>query len=283
MTQAFDPRLVKVTLDLIDGSHVYEDLAIFAQGRLFGSSLQNTCQVKLFNLTADHRNYIITQASPLKTPRTPINIALDIGRESYGTFRLFQGYVIAADVTQPPDIGVVLESLNSNFLSGAILGTNQPAISSLHQIAQRIADRYKLALDFQATNQQIENYSFNGSLTQELRRFEQLGKINAFVSPDNTTLVILDANKAAKGDVILINAATGMVGIPQVTDSGVTVRMMINPNVRLGGTINIQSELNPAANGEFKVVQIHYMLANRADPFWYILECSNLAYYQGTA
>lgn len=282
MTAAFDPRLVQVTLDLPNGPQMFQDLAIMAQGRIFASPIQNTCEAKIFNIKKETIDYIVTQASPLKTPRTPINMALDVGRQSYGIFRLFQGNVIAAEVTQPPDIGVVLRSLTSNFLTGAIQGVQQTPSASLFDIALNLAQRGSWILNFQAKDKQINNYTFTGSVNAEMKYLQAVGGINVFVSPDNTTLYVIDADKAIEGQPILINAANGMVGIPQVTDSGINVRVMINNAIKLGGSVTIESTLNPAANGTFKVVQILYDLANRDHPFWYNLYCSNLAYYQGT-
>lgn len=282
MTAAFDPRLVKVTLDLPGGTQEYQDIAIFAQGRLFGSPIQNVCECKIFNLTKQNTDFIVTQASPLKSPRTPIFMALDVGRQSYGTFRLFQGNVIAAEVTQPPDIGICLRSLTSNFLTGAIQGVQQGGSTSLMRISQAIAARGGWVLNFQATDKQIANYSFTGSVNAEMQYLQNIGGINVFTSADDSTLYVIDATKPIDGDPILISPATGMVGVPQVTDSGVNVRVMINNGIKLGGSVTIQSDLNPAANGTFKVVQILFDVANRDNPFWYSLYCSNLAYYQGT-
>ena len=71
------------------------------------------------------------------------------------------------------------------------------------------------------------------------------------------------------------------MGIPQVTQQGVNVTVMINPEIQLGGTVTIDSAMNPAANGTYKVIKINFEIANRDEPFWYILETSNLGYYQG--
>ena len=73
---------------------------------------------------------------------------------------------------------------------------------------------------------------------------------------EERTLWITDQNKARKNTGFILNASTGMVGVPQVTESGVVVRAMINSAIQIGGEITIQSTVNPAANGTFKVLKM---------------------------
>lgn len=282
MTSAFDQRIVQVGVQFDDAVTTFEGLAISASGRKYSNGIMAECQCRIYNLTRERQNYILTQASPLVRPgveRTPINMFLDVGRESYGTFRLFEGYVFQCGMTQPPDIGIMLRSLTNNFQTGVIAGASQPAITQLSVIAAGVAQANGLTLSFQATDKQIDNWSTSGSVAQQVNKLGQMGGVDAFI--DNNTLVVLDSDKYRDGDTFLINAASGMVGIPQVTDSGVLVKVMINNAIEVGRSVQIESELNPAANGTFKVVQLNFEVANRDQPFFYTLACSNLAYYQG--
>ncbi|WP_422930146.1 baseplate hub protein [Singulisphaera sp. PoT] len=283
MTAAFDPRIVRVGFDLPSGHVDLEGLAIYASGRKYASGIQAECTCRVFNLTRERQNSILTTASPLLKQgqeRTPINMTLDVGRESYGTFRLFEGYVFQGGMTQPPDIGILLRSLTNNLLTGVIAGASQPRTALLSVIARSVAQANGLTLSFQAADKQINNWSVSGSAQQQINRLGQVGGVDAFV--DNSTLVVIDSGKARDGDSVLINAQTGMVGIPQVTDIGVAVRVMINNAIQVGGSVTIESELNPAANGTFKVIQLNFEVASRDQPFWYTLVCSNLAFYQGS-
>lgn len=276
---AFDDRIVEIDLITETGTQTFSGLAIYAAGSKFGNALMNTCECRIYNLSKELRNYILTQASPLKSPRTPINLNLKVGRKSTGLFLLFTGQVISCNVTQPPDIGVTLRSLSSNYFTGAILAVQQPGYTLLSKIAQTVAANLNLVLDFEATDKQIDNYCYTASAMQGVEDLNEMGGIQAFI--DNDTLVVIDAGKARKGEPRLLSESTGMIGIPQVTDQGVIVGMMIDNSVQLGGSITVESVINPAANGTYKVVKIDYQIANRDQPFWYQLICSNVAYYQG--
>lgn len=277
MVSAFDQRIVKAGIELTPGNITqFEGISIYATGRKFGSALQNQCNLTLYNLSADQQNYVLTQSSPLKIPRTPVNVTLDVGRESYGTFRLFEGYVIGANVTQPPDIGITLQSLTNNYATGTIIANNQPAISLLSQICKTIASSMSLSLLFKATDRQINNWSFAGSAQHQIDKLNQVGAITAFI--DNTTLVVLNNSQYRSDNAVIISASTGMVGVPQVTDYGVIVKTMVNNEIELGSAVTIESAINPAANGTYRVIQINFDIASRDTPFWYTLSCLKLAY-----
>jgi len=282
---AFDTRLVKVGINLPSGLITFSDLAIFASGQKFGSAQQNQAEIRIYNLTKDQQNYILTQASPLLQPGkasiTPINVTLDVGRQSYGTFRLFEGSVISTNITQPPDIGVVLQSLTDNVFLSDIKSVTQPAMSTVQTIAQQVATNLGLALNFQVSNnKQISNYSSSESVYYGIKDLNELGGIIA--TSDGTTLTVIDSNKTLPGGPIMIDETTGMVGIPQVTPIGCIVKVMVNSAIQIMSGVQVKSILNPAANGVYKVIKINFEIANRDQPFWYTLLCSNQQLFQGT-
>lgn len=284
MTGAFDDRIIRLGIDIEGEETIFEGLDIRARGRKFLSATMNQCEVRLSNLTREHRNWLLTNATPLIVKgrnRNPVRMFLDVGRQSYGTFRLFEGDCWACDADQPPDIGITITSLTNNLFTGLIEGYAQSGPRRLRVICQQIADAMALSLDFQATNNKlIDNYNWTGSAIYQLEKLNNMGDVIACI--DGGKLLVLDANKAKAGGPRLINMATGMVGIPNVNESGVTVKMLVDNSIELGGEVQIESQINPAANGNFRVAQINFDVANRHDPFWYTLLCSNLIYLQGT-
>lgn len=284
MTNAFDQRVVRVGLQ-IDGEFIFfEGLDIRANGRIFANGLPAQSTIRISNMTRATRNYVLTKASPLiplQGERKPILVTLDVGRESYGTFTLYEGNSFASGATQPPDIGITLQSLTKNLFAALIGGYSQSGERSLRIICQSVATTLGLNLDFQATDKNIDNYSYTGDAYYQLYKLNQMGGIQAMI--DGKKLVVLNANES-RGDSEprLISISTGMVGIPQVSSEGVTVRIMVDNSIKIGGDVRIESIVNPSANGTYKVNQINFDIANRAQPFYYDLFCSNTRYIQGT-
>jgi hypothetical protein len=290
MTAAFDSRLVSATLTLLSGPVTFQSLAIFARGRMFANAQAGQCELAIYNMTKDQRNQVLTQASPMNLGRVnspngqfvPVNMTLNVGRESYGTFTLFQGNVIACNVTQPPDIGVVLRGMTANYLASVLAGLNQSSVTLLSTIVKGVAASLDVPYEFTATDRQVDNYSFNGGTLNQVRKLNLIGGVLAYIDPKSNTLIVHDSDKARPGAVILVSADTGMVGIPQVTEVGVIVKVMLAPSYQLGGRIEVVSEINPAANGTYFIYKINFDIANRDAPFWYTLECRNLDYFMGT-
>jgi hypothetical protein len=116
----------------------------------------------------------------------------------------------------------------------------------------------------------------------QVRKLNLIGGILAYIDPMSNTLIVHDSDKSRPGGSILVSANTGMVGIPQVTEVGVIVKVMLAPSYRLGGQIEVVSEINPAANGTYFIYAINFDVANRDTPFWLTLNCRALAYFMGT-
>ena len=292
---AFDGRLSELDIVLPTQTVTFTaqnpGLAIRAIGSIFGSSTQNSCECQIFNLTKQLRNTILTLASPLLNPptnnpaallpaqRQPVVLTLKVGRQSTGLATIYQGNVLSCEMTQPPDIGIFLRSLTQNYWNSQLLNIAEPANTELSSIAAAIALQNSLFIDFEATNRQISNFVFDPVASKNIDKLNQMGNIQAGV--DKGTLWVIDSGKTRKNTGYTLSQSTGMVGIPQVTSEGVVVRMMANNAIVIGGAITIQSAVNPAANGTFKIMKIDYEVASRDQPFWFTLLCSNPAIYQG--
>lgn len=280
MVSAFDTRIVQVSIQFEDGIQTFQGLSIYATGQKFLAATQNQCEFKIFNLTKEQRNYILTRTSPYQLQRQPIRMFLDVGRESYGTFRLFDGFVWTSNITQPPDIGIILTAITNNFATGVILSNTQSSVTQLRVVAQTIADNNGLKLDFQATDRQIDNYAYNGSAGFQINSLNEIGGIIASV--DQGTLTVINAGQPLSGGARVLSAATGMVGIPQITQKGIVVKMMLDNTIQLNKLVSVESEVLPAANGDYIVEKIVFEVASRDQPFFYTLDCRIPAYYSGT-
>ncbi len=286
MTQAFDPRIVRVGLQLQDDFIIFEGLDIRIEGQKYYGPTMNTCTVKISNLTRDQRNFILTKATPISFPnrahRTPIFMTVDVGRESYGTFRLFEGEVYTSTVTPPPDIGIVLRSLTQSFATGIIDAVSQGATSQLETIAKEVASKNGLKLDFRATSRQIANFSYTGAVSKLINKLQMIGDLRVCVN--NKTLIVRDKAGFASEGPFHLSMETGMVGVPQATESGVIAQLLVQPGVDIGHQLSIDSKINPSVNGDqYAITQLNFTICNRDTPFFYTAVCSNWAYIQGTS
>ena len=278
---AFDGRLITVNIDFPTGKSYSFDqnYQIMARGTKFTTATQSACELTIYNLTKELRNTIISRSSPWGNRQNLPKVSLSIGRVSYGTFLLYIGDVISANVTQPPDLGITLRALTNNALLGVIAATQQPANTQLSEIVSTVGDLLGATVDNQSTTKQINNFSSTGTPLDGVRKLNECGGIIAYC--DNSTLVVLNQDTPKKNATRDLNASNGMVGIPQVTEAGMTVKMMADNTVQLGGAVNIFSVENPAANGVWQILKVDYEIASRDQAFFYVLTCKNLPYLSG--
>jgi hypothetical protein len=268
-----DRRLLQVSIEVDGQMQVFnQDFDIHAVGKKTANPLQNDCTVTIQNLTKEVRNYLLTETSPFNKNKTPKRLLVEAGRQSIGMTLLFEGNVVSSTPSQPPDIGLVLRAQTGAQAKTKVLARSGRAQQSLRSLAQAVAGDIDCALDFQATDKQIANYAFNGSALKQVDALQAAGGVDAYV--DNKILVVKDRGKPLAGRVRIVNQKTGMIGIPEVTERGLKVTMLLDNETTLGGALEVTSELNPSVNGSYSIYQLGFDVASRAPPFYYIAEAT---------
>jgi hypothetical protein len=270
--QELDPRIVRVSIEVNGGTKIYEGIAITAHGTKYANSLQNECEITLSNLDRATQDFILTETSPYNLNRTPKLVTVEAGRQSYGTAKIFRGNIVTASVSQPPDIAVTLKCLTGNFLKGNILARSQPGLVSLSQVSRQIAQDTNTVLNFQAQDKNLANFSYSGSALKQVDHLSSVGGVNVFI--DDSTLVVKDAFVPLSNTLRILNANTGMIGIPEFTEQGIKVKFLLDNRTTLGGGLRIQSDIYPATNGDYVIYKLGFEIANRDTPFYYIAEAA---------
>lgn len=272
----FDPRIVRVGVEVNGEVRVYEDLDITVSGSKVANPIQNTCTVTISNLTRDVRNYLLTETSPFNANRTPKRLFVEVGRLGDGPSRIFTGEIVTSAPTQPPDIGLTLTAKTGAFAAGQVVARSGTAQQALSSLAARVAADLSLTLDFRAQDKQIANYAFNGPMLRQVQALELAGGVDAYV--DDETLVVKDRGAPLTDRTHVLSAQSGMIGIPEATERGVKVQMMLDAKVTVGGGLTIESALNPAMNGAYTIYKLDFEAATRDQPFYWTAEASRNGY-----
>lgn len=293
MTTAFNARIIIVTI-IIDGvPQVFQSngavpgLDIRAYGQHNATPESSICTIKISNLTRDQKNKIMTGASPMtisqNPDRKPIPVTLSVGRvNTFTPFQLFSGTCWASAVTAPPDITVILTSTTQNLAAASLQPVNQGALTTIGGIALGISNFYGLVLniDTDLIGKQIANFNYTGGLQSALNKLARCGDLRVHI--EGSVLNVYDIGDARPGvQPFILNLQNNMIGIPEAVEMGVNARMLIRPEVKIGGPITIQSAVNPAVNGNYFISTMAFNVASRDDPFWYDLYCGNNNYIQG--
>lgn len=275
----FDPRIIRVGVEVNGETRVYDqDMDIRVSGTKVANPIQNTCEVTISNLTRDVRNYLLTETSPFNAKKTPKRMFVEVGRVSAGggPTRIFIGEIVTSAPSQPPDIGLTLTAKTGAYAQGQVVARSGNAQQALSSLAARIAADLSLTLDFRAADKQIANYSFSGAMLRQVQALELAGGVDAYV--DDESLIVKDRGTPLPERTHVLSAQSGMIGIPEATERGVKVRMMLDSKVTLGGGLDIMSELNPALNGSYTIYALGFEAATRDVPFYWTAEASRNGY-----
>lgn len=253
----------------IDGQlRQYDGLYISASGTKYANPLQNECTVKVLNMQKSARDYLLTETSPFNRPRRRNKVIIEAGRVSTGYFKLYEGDIVESTPSQPPDISMTLKAKTGGWWKTDPLSVSYGGSVPMVSIARQVADSMGLSLQNEGTPKNIANYSYSGSKLRQVDQINDMG-YSAFV--DNETLFIADIGQGIGGGMVL-SKNTGMVGVPQLTEQGVKVRFFLDPQARVGGRITIQSEINPAANGDYIIFKLGFDVCNRDTAFYSVAE-----------
>lgn len=268
---SIDPRVVKVGIEINGELRVYENLYVTASGTKFANPLQNECEIKIANLSKEVRDYLLTETSPFNTNKTPKRVIIDAGRESTGTFRLYEGDITECIPSQAPDIMLTLKAKTGQFNKGTIVAVSQAPQVPLSRIAKDVADSLSLSLVFEAKDKNISNYSFSGAALKQVEKLSAAGHVNAYI--DDKNLVVKDYNEPLQGVSYTLSAETGMVGIPEATEQGIKVKYLLDPKSQLGGQLTVESEANKALSGDYVIFKLSFDISSRDTQFYWIAEC----------
>lgn len=279
--KAFDDRLLTLTIQIEGETFTFDqNYYIVARGEKYAAPNLGVGEVRIDNIDKNTRDFLISKTSLYNTNSTlpvPALLTLDVGRQSYGTFRLFTAQVIAGEPTQPPDIGITFRSMTGASLLGLPLALTMPPNTLLSAISEQVAQKLGLTLSFQATNKNINNYSFTGGSIKQLQKLQEAGNVDVFI--DNTTLIVKDSATPRHGPVPVLNQTSGMVGIPLITERGLAVTTLINNEVQVGGQVKVESTLNPAATGTWNIFKLGFDVSSWETPFYWNIEANNNPLY----
>lgn len=262
-----DLRRVRVGVEVSGQIKWYEGLRVKASGTKYADPMQNDCTVTISGLSRETRDYLLTETSPFNNNRTPKRIILEVGRVSTGVFQLFIGDIVSSEPSSPPDLDLTIKAKTQNAQAGKIVSKAGPSSARLSDLSRQVAADLGLTLEFDAQDKNIGNYQHTGAALKQVDKLSAAGGVVAYI--DNDRLVVKDALKPLTNRVRILNKDSGMVGVPKITEKGITVQFLIDPETTLGGALRIESKINPAINGDYVINQLKFEVASHDTPFFY--------------
>lgn len=275
VTGDLDQRIVKVAIIVGDQITWYEGLSIEANGIKVSNAIMGQCEIVILNLKREDRERILEETNPFLNRGKRISVILEVGRVSYGTTTLYTGDVFRSDAMPKPSLGVRLRCIQGFDNKAKIVSRSAKEITDLSSIAAWVAEDNGYDLSFEITNKKIARYSFTGSAQASLAQLEALAT-GSDVYVDNKTLYVKESGQPANGlPVLILDKASGLISA-EGTEYGAKMKMLFNAEAKIGGQINLTSEINPSLNGSYVVRKLPFHITSRGGPFYYIAECNRI-------
>lgn len=230
------------------------------------SSTQNTGTIEIWNLSESNRNAMgkelddITLEAGYLPPQGGGNVGV-----------IFSGQI--RDVTHykkgPDIITTLFLGDGDKAIRSAVTSKSYKAGTPVKEVVDDLSKELEKEGVSRGEQKLPENlgsfkrpYATVGSVKRELDLLSR--GFNFYWSVQNGVCEIIPGDGFV-GGIVLITPETGMVGTPTITDNGVKVTALLNPEVRPGRRVRIESktlEMN-AANGEYRVSQCRFSGDNR--------------------
>lgn len=281
MTSQFDDRIVKVIFtvgnetETIDTSlgDPSKPAMVVANGTKFADITQNECTLQVGGLSRQLRNMLATNLTPADYTQARKSFQIWAGRVSTGMFLRYEGDVITAVPTQPPNIIMAIRSKTMQFFKQDIVAQSYAVANvPMSKIASDVATSMGLQLQFEATDRTIANYAYTGSKAQQVDKLGSLGGMDAYV--DDNTLVCKNKGVSLANSSFVLSAESGMIGQVELTEWGVRVKCFLSPGVDLGGTLVLDTKQNPSLNGSYTIYKTGFQIATNDTPFYDIIEAT---------
>lgn len=233
-------------------------------------SSQNTASVSIWNLAEGHRNAVGKEWDEVEIEAGYMPPG---GGDNVGI--IFKGRM--RDVEHKRDGPDIITTLScgdgDKAFSRATISKTFPAGTPVQDVVEEIYKQMEAEGMRRGEWKFPDNmppfkrpYSMCGPCTRELDR---LGRGKGFYwSSQNETMEIVPGNGTI-GGVVLISPETGMVDTPTITDNGVRVSALLNPEIRPNRRVQIKSkvlEMN-AEGGLYRVSQRRFHGDNRDGDF----------------
>ena len=258
MSGSFVQRAIDITISL--GSGVFgqtgantvklSGLRALVSVQKGGFPSMDQASVRIYGVQPSVMNAVSTLGVPLTMARRN-SMLIEAGDAVNGMAVVYNGHILSAwqDFSEAPETAL---SLVGNGGYEQALTPSQPisvqGTADVATLMQSIAGRMGWAFENAGVTVKLSNPYLSGTALKQAHDLARAADIELYcdTGTNPVTLAIWPKTGTRSGQVPLISAASGMVGYPSYQSNGMSLRTLFNPNVRLGGQIQVQSSIGGA-------------------------------------
>jgi hypothetical protein len=258
-------RTVKATFTGDGGGLVVERLRIAFNVSKSLSGTPNTAQISIWNLSQENR---------LKIKKEFDKVRLEAGHVEAGNRGIiFEGNV--RDVThkrEGPDIITTAECGDGDkgIRTGTIAKTFPKGAKPKEMIDELLKNMPDVDRGVIQGLDDLPAYpravTMFGMASREMDKIGRTHKL--YWSVQDGALEVIPGDSFID-DVVVISQTSGMIGVPEITDNGIKVTCLLNPQIRIGRVVEVRSQTLEMNEGEgrFRVSALEFSGDTRANTY----------------
>ena len=257
-------RAIDVTLTLGTGTFgasgkntvKLSNLRVVATINKAGFPSLDTADLRIYGVPPDIMNEVSSLGVPFPMLRVHNTVLIEAGDATNGMAMVYSGNIWTAvqEMNDAPD--TYLQITGQAGAAASLVPatpTSVPGTADVATVMAGIATKAGWAFENSGVagpvNVKLSNPYLDGTYLEQAHALARAANIEMTLDSAggaNGTLAIWQKNTTRGGSVPLISAASGLVGYPQFFGFGLKFRCILNPNIRIGGQIQMQSSLGGA-------------------------------------
>jgi hypothetical protein len=232
----------KATLATLEGLRMVVNIT---KGALPGSDVATG---RIYGMPLDLMNQLTSLGKPQIYTRNNV-ISYTAGDDTAGMALVHRGILQEAwvDFGGAPEVSFnAISFTNTIAMMQPTAALSFQGSADVATIMSGIATTLGLAFENNGVVSKLSNPYFPGTPGQQMIACARAAGIEATI--DGTTLAIWPSNGSRGGAIPVISPETGMMGYPTYTSSGIGLKTLYNPNIRMAAQVQVKSSLKAATS-----------------------------------
>lgn len=252
-------RAITVSITLGEGSFGQSGQnTVKLQGLRVSASIQkagypslDSAVIRVYGLPPSIMQSLSTLGVATLMVRQRNTVLVEAGDTVNGMSTVYTGYIINAwqDYSEIPETS--LNIVGNGGGDQAVLPVaplSQPTSFDVATVLSGIATNMGWKFESSGVQVQLPPGYYPGSALEQCHAIARDANINLYADTGTSpiTLAIWPKLGTRGGQIPLISAMTGLIGYPKYESSGISFKTIFNPNLRVGGNIQMQSTVGQA-------------------------------------
>jgi hypothetical protein len=247
-----------------------KNLRMSARVQAYSGWAQGQLQMQIYGLPIDTMNEM-TRIGPIMNQRRNNKITVRAGDEGRSQAIVYDGVIFSAyaDFQSAPEVVFNILALSAAFFAAKDANPiSKKGAFQAESVAAQIAGSIGVGFENNGVSVTLQNKSYTNSPLTQLRELSWDAGFEYTI--DNNLLAIWPKDNGYRsGSPITISTETGMVGYPAFSNEGVEIITLFNPDISVGGRVDIRSDLKVAC-GLWTVRRvIHSLAAETPNGNWF--------------